>query len=178
MTPIERLAAEHRLIDRMLEVMKRQVERMNACGEVDHDVVDVVVDFMRTFADLTHHGKEETILFAQLAAKSPADELARTMAELKREHEFVRERTTLLVAAQELHLRGSGDALQKVTQIMGELIDFYPPHEKKEETQFFVASMGYFDDAETDEMLREMAQFDRNVIHEKYTRLVEAMEKA
>jgi len=37
--------------------------------------------------------------------------------------------------------------------------------------------MNYFTDAEKDAMLNEMWEFDRKMIHEKYTKVVEQYEK-
>ena len=111
MLPIERLTAEHRLIDRLLAGMRKQVDRLSQEGTV-------AMDFMRVFADLTHHGKEETILFSWLMEKPISDPVRQVIGELKAEHESIRRRTTLLVAARELHLQGSAEALTKVLDVM------------------------------------------------------------
>lgn len=57
------------------------------------------------------------------------------------------------------------------------LAKFYPKHIKKEDKHFFIPCMDYFKDAEKDAMLNEMFEFDRSMIHEKYTDVVEAYEK-
>ena len=53
------------------------------------------------------------------------------------------------------------------------LVKFYPKHIEKEDKHFFLPCMDYFNDAEKGVMLNEMREFDRNMIHEKYTKVVE-----
>jgi hemerythrin-like domain-containing protein len=176
MQPIERLTAEHRLIQRMLKVMADELKQMNSACCVRTDFVDAAVNFLQTYADLTHHGKEEAILFKALEDKPISDELRETMEKLKLQHQHVRERTTLLVAARDLCHRGSGDACTKVTQVLNELLAFYPAHTEKEEQHFFAPSMDYFTEEERLAMVAQMDSFDQNVIHEKYSRLVDHLE--
>ena len=176
MLPIERLTEEHRVIERMLGAMKAQLARMNETGEVDVDFIEIAVEFLRIFADLLHHGKEEALLFAALADKPLSDEHARIMAELAEQHADVRRKTTLLVAANRMYMRGNEDARAKVTSVMAELLGFYPAHVAKEEKTFFVAAMQYLSDAEKEKMLGDMDRFDRDVIQDRYQKLVDALE--
>jgi hypothetical protein len=73
------LMIEHRLIERMLLVVKDVVAKIEAQHEVDPVFVDTAVDFIRMYADRTHHGKEEDILFRQLKNKPMSDEDLRIM---------------------------------------------------------------------------------------------------
>ena len=50
-------------------------------------------------------------------------------------------------------------------------------HQGKEDDDFFPASREYFTDEEDQAMLEEFWRFDRRMIHEKYTSLVDALEK-
>jgi hemerythrin-like domain-containing protein len=43
------------------------VDEIEKSRKVDPVVIDVAVDFVRMYADRTHHGKEEEILFRDLA---------------------------------------------------------------------------------------------------------------
>jgi hemerythrin-like domain-containing protein len=74
MTPRGQLMIEHRLIEKYLALAGRKVAAMTE-GAYDPLLLDAVVDFIRTYADRTHHGKEEKILFEELSRKSmsPAD---------------------------------------------------------------------------------------------------------
>jgi hemerythrin-like domain-containing protein len=57
------LMIEHRLIERMLKVVEGVVADIEATQKVDPVFIDTAVDFIRFYADRTHHGKEEDILF-------------------------------------------------------------------------------------------------------------------
>lgn len=69
MKPRGPLMMEHRLIEKMLVLADQQAAAMNE-ESFDPVFVDTVVDFIKTYADRTHHGKEENILFADLG-KTP-----------------------------------------------------------------------------------------------------------
>ena len=63
------LMIEHRLIERMLEIIKRVLTKIEAQNQIDPLFVDTAVDFIKVYADRTHHGKEEDILFRELDNK-------------------------------------------------------------------------------------------------------------
>ena len=51
------LMIEHRLIERMLSVIKDVLAKIETKHNVDPVFVDIAVDFIRVYADRTHHGK-------------------------------------------------------------------------------------------------------------------------
>ena len=63
MKPIGPLMWEHRLIERMVKLLKKELIKIKEIDKVDTNFILIVVDFFRTYADRTHHGKEEDILF-------------------------------------------------------------------------------------------------------------------
>lgn len=69
MKPIGPLMPEHRLIERMVALTREEVNKIDQTGDIEPSLVDAVVDFLRVYADRTHHGKEEHILFIELAKK-------------------------------------------------------------------------------------------------------------
>ncbi len=83
-SPAGPLMAEHRVIERMLAVLEGQLRVMAETGTVDPALIDTATDFIRTYADRCHHGKEEDILFRRLADKPLDSELAGMMAGLVR----------------------------------------------------------------------------------------------
>ncbi len=68
MKPRGLLMIEHRLIEKVLIVAKQKAISMT---EIDYNpiFIETIVDFIKTYADRTHHGKEENILFVELAKK-------------------------------------------------------------------------------------------------------------
>ncbi len=177
MMPVGPLMIEHRLIERMIRIMQANLETINKEGKVDPDFVDTAVDFIRTYADRCHHGKEEDILFRDLAKKKISVEHQRIMQELIEEHKMGRNNVKNLIEAKEKYVRGDNKALKEIVSNIETLVKFYPKHIEKEDKRFFIPCMDYFTDAEKDAMLNEMWEFDRKMIHEKYTKIVESHEK-
>ena len=177
MKPVAPLMIEHRLIERMLAVVEEEVGRIKSRNRADTIFIDTAVDFIRSYADRTHHGKEEDILFRDLALKNISDEHKKIMQELINEHVYARGVVAKLVAAKEKYAAGDTAMLKEITDRLKELTEFYPKHIAKEDKNFFIPIMAYFSREEMDQMLSEMREFDRKMIHEKYTRLVEKFEK-
>lgn len=175
---------EHRLIERLLHLMQQEFARIKANIDVDPEFafvdpifIDTAVDFIRTYADRCHHGKEEDILFKALAAKDLSPELRQVMAELIQDHAWARETTANLVKAKEGYLLEAPGALNDLMLHMGELLGFYPRHIEKEDKHFFISCMAYFSEAEQTDLLAQMQEFDRQLIHEKYRGVVERIEQ-
>jgi len=170
------LMIEHRLIERMLTLIRRTLGETEKTGVIDPFLVDTSVDFIRIYADRTHHGKEEDILFRNLDKKGLADEDGRVMKELIAEHAFGRETTKALSEANNRYRKGEEKALGEVIACLRTLADFYPRHIEKEDKVFFPASRAYFSDEEDQAMLAEFWEFDRKMIHEKYQSVVQGLE--
>jgi len=170
------LMIEHRLIERMIAVIRRTLGQVEQTRSIDPYFVDTAVDFIRVYADRTHHGKEEHILFRNLGKKNLSDENLRVMNELIEEHVFSRETTKALVAANTRYRNGDAPALAEVTSRLRTLIEFYPKHIEKEDKVFFPASRAYFSEKEDQEMLTEFWEFDRKMIHEKYKTVIKGLE--
>jgi hemerythrin-like domain-containing protein len=166
------LMIEHRLIEAMIAVIQRKLERAAQTQSVDPYFVDAAVDFIRFYADRTHHGKEEDILFRDLRKKNMTADHQRIMNELIEEHVFGREATKALVDANTRYRKGDASALAEVTAGLRTLAGFYPKHIKKEDAVFFPAALAYFTEREDQAMLAEFRDFDRKMIHEKYKSVV------
>jgi hemerythrin-like domain-containing protein len=178
MMPVGPLMIEHRLIERMIGVMRAHLESIRKEGRVDPVFVDTAVDFIRTYADRCHHGKEEDILFRDLAGKKLSDAHRRIMGELVEEHKMGRANVKELVEAKEKYVRGDQKALKDIVSGMGTLVDFYPKHIEKEDKRFFLPCMKYFRKEEQAAMLNEFREFDMKLIHVKYKAVVSGMEIA
>ena len=173
MKPIGPLMWEHRLIEKMLSSMMRHIDQVEKSKRVNPLIIDIAVDFVRTYADRTHHGKEEEILFRDLAKKSLTPELKKIMQELLDEHVWGRKTTALLVAAKVKYLQGDKEELPRIIDLARQLGNFYPKHIEKEDKHFFYPCQEYFDKDEQEKMLAEFWEFDRKMIHEKYNKIFE-----
>ncbi|MBN2464682.1 hemerythrin domain-containing protein [candidate division WOR-3 bacterium] len=171
--PVAPLMIEHRLTERMIEVMRQKTKQAEETSIPDVSFIDTAVDFVRTYADRLHHGKEEGILFRELAAKPVSDEHRKTMNELVAEHKFGRETTARLVAAKQRHVAGDPNALTDIIDCLFTLTDFYPKHIEKEDRRFFVPVMRYFTPEEQKRMLAEENEFDRRFVHAHYGHVID-----
>jgi len=135
------------------------------------------VDFIRLYADRCHHGKEEDILFRELAGKPVSEEHRGIVAELVKEHQWARQQTREMVEATRRYAEGEQDAYLTVTARLSALVDFYPRHIEKEDRHFFLPVMRYFSEQEKEAMLREGVEFDSTLIHEKYRAVVAEQER-
>ena len=170
------LMIEHRLIERMLAVIKSVLGEIQSKHAIDPVFVDKAVDFIRVYADRTHHGKEEDILFRELDKKPLSAEDRRAMKELVEEHVVGRKATQALVDANNRYRNGDETALADIVDKLKILIEFYPKHIEKEDKVFFPSARNYFTDEEDQAMLAEFREFDLKMIHEKYKSLVEGLE--
>lgn len=178
MMPIGPLMIEHRLIERMIDVMREELKVFEKDEKLDPEFVEMAADFIRTYADRCHHGKEEDILFRELGGKKLIDEHRRTMEELMEEHRWGRKTTARLVEANKRYMRGEREAMSAVTDCLRSLVQFYPKHIEKEDRHFFIPCMDYFTETEQQDILKEEWEFDRSLIHERYKDMVIAAEKA
>ena len=177
MKPIGPLMSEHRLIERMVALLNEELKQIPGKNKVDVEFLMVAVDFIRTYADRTHHGKEEDILFRELAKKQLSQEHEKTMNELVEEHVSGRRMVSNLVNARESYVKGNVGSLKDIVDCIKKLVSFYPAHIEKEDKHFFYPSLEYLSKQEQDDMLQEFLEFDRKLIHEKYEKLVEEFEK-
>ncbi|MGV9174024.1 MAG: hemerythrin domain-containing protein [Promethearchaeia archaeon] len=168
MLPIGPLMMEHRLIERMIAVIEDELEKIQENKEINALFIDKAADFIRTYADQTHHGKEEDILFRELEKKEISEDHKKTMNELIEEHKFARKTTGELVTAKDKYLEGEEDKINTVINAMQKLVEFYPKHIEKEDEHFFIPVMEYFTDEEKAALLKEGQIFDRRMIHRRY----------
>jgi hemerythrin-like domain-containing protein len=176
MMPAGPLMIEHRLIERMIKQLKEKSQRFQKEKEVDIFFIDKAVDFIRMYADRCHHGKEEDILFRDLARKKLQPEHKKIMNELVNEHIHARNTTKSLVSAKELYAKQDKTVLSDIVKLMAELAELYPKHIEKEDKHFFLPCMKYFSKEEQAAMLNEFWEFDKKLIHEKYKAVISDLE--
>ena len=111
MLPIAPLMIEHRLIEKMLAVIQKEIDRGEKQNKINPEFIDLAVDFIRMYADRCHHGKEEDILFRDLKQKPLSVEEKQIMDELIEEHQQGRKTVADLVKAKGQYLEGDQEAL-------------------------------------------------------------------
>ena len=168
---------EHRVIERMIRITRLKLKEFKRTKEPNKEFIEALIDFIRTYADQNHHGKEEDILFRDLKKKKISTEHKRIMTELMQEHVIGRKTTSQLEAAKKGYFSGKKEDLNVILEKMDFLVNFYPRHIEKEDKHFFQPVMAYFSSEELDRMLEEEHTFDRRMIHRKYSQVVRGYEE-
>ncbi|MFW5688177.1 MAG: hemerythrin domain-containing protein [Spirochaetota bacterium] len=171
------LMMEHRMIERVIGAIRSEKKRLEDGGEFHPAAIDQLVDFMRTYADNCHHGKEEDILFEDMGEKKLSEEDDELLNDLIEEHKVARATTNELVEARNALAEGDRDKLPVVLEKFQILLDLYPQHIEKEDKRFFPNSEEYFSDDELDEMLERFYDFDMEMIHNKYKDVADELEE-
>ena len=174
--PAQMLTDEHDLIERVVAEMKRKAAAVGGGENLPPHYAITVADFFQSYADACHHGKEEFILFARLGERELSTEDAKALEGLLREHEWARKTTAKLRESGDRYAHGESGMLPDLAKFLRALAQFYPQHTKKEEDSFFPASRRYFSDEEWSAMADDFDEFDRGLIHRKYTAIVEQLE--
>jgi hemerythrin-like domain-containing protein len=176
MKPRGPLMIEHRLIEEMIEIIKKEIPEIKESEKVDPIFVDTAVDFIKVYADKTHHGKEEDILFRDCLKKKMSAEDIKVMNELIEEHKFGRKIVDELVTAKENYVKGK-NTINIILEKLEILTEFYPKHIEKEDKNFFLNSEKYFTEEELQKMIKEFWEFDKKMIHEKYKMVVNKLKE-
>lgn len=100
MRPTERLSADHRLIEQVLDCLERLTHLSATSGTLDLERAHLALRFLADFADRLHHGKEEKLLFPAMHRCGIPDNVG-PIAVMLNEHdlgraEMARMRTALL----------------------------------------------------------------------------------
>jgi len=177
MQPIGLLMREHRLIERIIPLLKSEQERSKKTKKINSIFINTAIDFFQTYADKIHHGKEEDILFKALLPKKLNTEQKTIMKQLLEDHQRSRQVIHSLKDANQKYLQGEISILPAIQDSLGQLIALYPHHIEIEDKHFFFPIMEYFSRKECDDMLQKFTDFDRNIIHEHYTLFIEEQEK-
>ena len=176
MEPAGPLMIEHRLIERMIRLLKKEIELIESGKKPDPEFIYCAADFLHGYADRTHHGKEEDILFRELYKKALSDEHKKIMQELLNEHASARSNVKGLLDATDRYATGDEKASSEIREFLRNIVLLYPAHIQKEDKHFFIPVMEYFNEGERSAMLKEFYDFDRIMIHERYRKVVESFE--
>ncbi len=168
------LKGEHRIIERMLNVLRRTLSR-----EVSIDTIDRCLDFIRVFADKCHHGKEETVLFPVLEAKGIPRE-GGPIGVMLLEHEQGRGYIRALSEAIDLYRSGVLEAKERIYENITNYVNLLTQHIQKEDNILFPMGDSVLDAEEHRELIEDFERVEEERIgvgkHEEYIKLLERIE--
>jgi len=173
--PAGPLMKEHRTIDAMIVLFKKEEENLETNLDLDTFFITQAADFIKTYVDQCHHGKEENILFRELSKKEISKEHFEIMSQLIEEHKYGRKLLSELMESADRYEKKDIKAKREVLNCLKALTELYSRHIEKEDKHFFLPCMDYFSRKERDDMLEEFWEFDRMLIHKKYSEIVKQM---
>jgi hemerythrin-like domain-containing protein len=149
--PTEELEHEHRIIQQVVGGMAVIIEKLESGSEIDPVVLTDLSEFMQTFGDKCHHGKEEDYLF-KLLEKKGVPVSGCPLAVLLHEDEKGRSLMADLKLTSETYIRTPR-----------KLIELYPAHIWKEDYLLFPMTNKLLNDSEQKELLAQFEQHDSEI---------------
>ena len=163
-TPTQTLIAEHAVILQGLAALEEKLTAWEAGAPADRAYVEKAVEFLQSFADRCHHGKEEDILFKTMVEELDFPRTAGPVAVLTREHEQGRAFLRKIGAAAAV-LGQDPDALRQVIESGRGYIQLLRIHIDRENNVVFPMVDQFLDDADNARLARQFEEFERRLQH-------------
>jgi len=180
MLATENLKEEHQVILRMIKVLIVASERLERGEDVSLDVFKKALDFIRTFADRCHHGKEQDTLFPALGERgipTQGGPIAVMLMEHEQGRQFVRGLAEA-VARYESSDNTAKSAIIENARGYAELLD---QHIYKEDNILYPMGDRVLSQADNEELLEKFEKIEKEIIgegkHEYYQHMIGELEK-
>jgi hemerythrin-like domain-containing protein len=135
---IERLSQEHRNIERLLDVLERELEVFDRGDRPDYEVIRAVISYFEAYPEVYHHPQED-LVFAKLRERDPV--AAAKVGDLAREHHKGAERLHRVAHAVKNVLADAEVLRQNVDTIVRDFIAHERHHMMMEDRDFFPAAL-------------------------------------
>ncbi len=176
----DELKDEHKVIMRMLDVMEAMCGRLGQGETVDLDFLDQAVDFIRTFADKCHHGKEQDTLFPAMGKKGfPMN--TGPIAVMLVEHDQGRTFVKGLDAAVQRLKAGDKTAIPEISRNAMGYVGLLRDHIDKEDNILYPMGERVLSPEDNEILLEEFERIEKTVIgpgkHDLYMAMIQEMER-
>lgn len=171
---LEILEAEHVSMAKVLSVLEDEMRAMGETGDVDLDLLVMIVNYIETVPDTFHHPKEEKYLFAAVARRDP--EARAIVDELVGQHrEEARMIADLRTAVEKLSMEIAMDKEAFVNQVTG-YVAFVRDHMEVEQARLFPIARKVLEPADWAAIDEAMAAHEDPLAshepHERYDELL------
>jgi hemerythrin-like domain-containing protein len=163
--PTRILRDEHDVILAGLDLLEACAEKLQAGEAVPPDTLDSLIEFFRLFADKTHHGKEEELLFPAMIEKGFSRESGPIHCMLT-EHDQNRVLTKRMIQASTEYRAGDNSAALRFAEAADQYISGLREHIQKENLVLFNMAEQVLPAAEEPALLARFHDVDRNQIGE------------
>jgi hemerythrin-like domain-containing protein len=162
------LMEEHRVIEKVLAALEIAANRLAAGQEISMDFFTQAADFIKNFADGSHHKKEEGILFTALEENGMPRE-AGPLGVMLMEHEQGRHFTRAMREGAEKVLAGDDSAKQQVIQNALGYAALLSQHIQKEDQVLFPMANQVIPRNQHSQIMEMFRQVEDEIaVHEKY----------
>ncbi len=176
--PTKVLEEEHHFIQKVVNAMAILIEILETGKEVEEKTLQDIVEFMRTFADKCHHGKEETHLFPVLEKKG-VPMRGCPLGVLIAEHQKGRGLVSELAKAPEAYTKGSPLARESLVKSLRGLTELYPNHIWKEEYLAFPMADKILSSEEQRELSDKFEMVEKEIgldVHQRFEQFAVELE--
>ena len=175
MTPTEDLINEHKALKVMLSIMSKIAEDIIANKIFYIEDVEKIVDFLQTFADKCHHGKEETSLFPALVLAGIQKENG-PIGVMLQEHTLGRGYIKELIRGLENCKLGDTCSGKLIAANLTNYVNLLQNHIHKEENVLFPMANKTLSEQKQKEISEQFEKIEVEVVghgvHEKYHELL------
>lgn len=175
MKPTEDLIHEHKAIKVMLSIMKKIAENIRNDKGVDTNDIEKIVDFLKTFADKCHHGKEENALFPALVEAGIPKE-GGPVGVMLYEHTVGRGFIKDISSSTEKYIKESPESIQLIADNLSNYINLLNNHIQKEENVLFPMAEKVLSTQKQKEVFDQFVKIEEEVVghgvHEHFHELL------
>jgi hemerythrin-like domain-containing protein len=159
--PTKVLEDEHVVILKVIDFIRKNVEQLRKGDQLSTDSMNQIVDFMRSYADRCHHGKEEAILFPFLIERGVPPEGC-PIGALTHEHEAGRKFVGAVAENIPMYQNGDEEARSKLIEALDHILNLYPNHIWKEDFLVFPMTHKVCSEEDLDLLYNRFVAADNN----------------
>jgi hemerythrin-like domain-containing protein len=177
--PTEMLEEEHHVIQKVVGIFAVLAEELEAGRDVEPETLREIVEFMHTFADKCHHGKEEAHLFPLLERKG-VPVRGCPIGILTVEHQRGRALVSALASAIEPYSSNRESVRNSVIQTLKSLTELYPGHIWKEDYLLFPMTNKILNVDEQKDLYQMFETVEKTIgpdVHRRFEQLAEKLER-
>jgi hemerythrin-like domain-containing protein len=171
MKATEILKHEHKVINLMLDGVRRELTELREVGTFDFPKLEKVLDFGRNFIDRCHHAKEENYLFLKLEEKGQPEDRG-LLAELLAEHRQGREHLAAMAQSMPQAQAGDQKALKDLAGHVRAYLELLTDHIDKENEILVPMTDRLLSQGEQEAVGKAFEEFETREmgpgVHEKY----------
>ncbi len=176
LSPIDLLEREHQTIGKMAAGLEVLASRLESGGAIDADLLNEVVEFLRTYGRRCHEKKEEDFLFPALVRRGVPSQ-GKPLGSLAFEHLREWAAVGAFTGVVRAYTAGEPDAPARLINMLRDLASFYTNHAWNETNLLFPYAAKVLTPADQAELVGQFEALDRDLGNETVERLARFAEQ-